>query len=127
MIKIGRPLRWETREELINVIEEYFANTDAKEYTWTGLILYIGASRQLLQDYQKRPEFNDIVTEAKLVVENSYEIRLIKHGRAGDIFGLKNFGWKDRQEIIAPEGINLFMSGVEKKAKDVDGSDKKET
>jgi hypothetical protein len=26
-------------------------------------------------------------------------LRLIKSGRAGDIFALKNFGWVDRQEV----------------------------
>ena len=39
------------------------------------------------------------IKSAKLKVENDYEIALRKTGRAGDIFGLKNFGWKDQQDI----------------------------
>jgi len=69
-----------------------------KEYTVTGLALSIGASKQLLDDYQKREGFKEIVKEAKLIVENAYEISLRRHGRSGDIFALKNFGWTDRTE-----------------------------
>jgi hypothetical protein len=80
----GKPLKFETPEELKNVLQEYFDNTDKEEWTVTGLALLIG-SRQLLDDYQKREGFEEIVTEAKLIVENGYEIDLKKHGRSGTI------------------------------------------
>lgn len=97
--KVGRPLRWKTRDELIGEINEYFTATEFNEYSITGLVLALNASKQLLLDYEKRPEFADIIKEAKLIVEHSYELSLRKHGRSGDIFALKNFGWIDKQEV----------------------------
>jgi len=96
--KVGRPRKWEKPEDLIAVLNKYFEETPMEEYTITGLALATGTSRQLLMDYQSRPEFKEIVNEAKLIIENAYEISLRKHGRSGDIFALKNFGWTDRQE-----------------------------
>ena len=98
MGKIGKPRRWKTRQELIDIINSYFENTKPEQYTVTGLCLYIKASKQLLNDYQNREEFKDIIDEAKLIVENSYELSLRKHWRTGDIFALKNFWRKDKQE-----------------------------
>jgi hypothetical protein len=94
----GRPLKFDTPEELLCVLEEYFNKTPIDEWTVTGLALNVG-SKQLLDDYQKREGYKNIVEEAKLIVENKYEIDLKKHGRAGTMFALKNFGWTDRQEI----------------------------
>lgn len=96
--KVGRPLKWQTREELIELINLYLDNTEVIEYTVTGLALAIGASRQLLDDYSAREDYGDIIKEAKLIVENAYELSLRKNGRSGDIFALKNFGWRDKQE-----------------------------
>jgi hypothetical protein len=111
-MKIGRPKRWETREQLISEINEYFDNTPFEEYSVTGLCLYINASKQLLIDYENRDEFKDIIKESKLIVENSYELSLRKHGRTGDIFALKNFGWSDKQEIdhtTKGQAINVYF------------------
>jgi hypothetical protein len=94
----GRPLKFETPEELKKVIQDYFTKIDPEEYSVTGLALVVG-SKQLIQDYEKRPEYGDIIREAKLIVENSYELSLRKHGRTGDIFALKNFGWRDSRNI----------------------------
>jgi hypothetical protein len=33
------------------------------------------------------------------MIEHSYELDLKKTGRTGTIFALKNFEWKDKQEI----------------------------
>lgn len=93
----GRPRKFKTSEELKELMENYFNNTNREEWTVTGLSLLVG-SKQLLNDYEKRDEFKEIITEAKLLVENGYELDLKKHGRTGTIFGLKNFGWKDKTE-----------------------------
>lgn len=106
---VGKPRKWETRDELINDINTYLGKTPFEEYSVTGLALALGTSKQLLIDYQKRLEYKDIIDEAKLIVEHSYELSLRKYGRAGDIFALKNFGWKDKQEtdmtVRAPKPI----------------------
>lgn len=108
---IGRPRRYETREDLMKVIQEYFDNTPILDLTGTGLALAVG-SKQLLQDYEARPEFSDIIKEAKLIIENSYEHSLKKNGRAGDIFALKNYGWKDKQEIDMHHSGSISLSDL---------------
>lgn len=94
----GRPLKFKTRDDLIKVINEYFKDTEMNQYSVTGLALVVG-SKQLIQDYEKRKDFKDIILEAKLIVENSYELSLRGTGGAHNIFALKNFGWKDKQEL----------------------------
>jgi len=93
----GRPLKFDTPEELKAVLQDYFNRTSSDELTVTGLALLVG-SKQLLNDYQDREGYKDIITEAKLIIENGYEIDLKKHGRSGTIFALKNFDWKDKIE-----------------------------
>lgn len=97
-VKLGRPRKFNDPKELVDIIEAYFNSTPVEEYTITGLSLLVG-SKQLLNDYQDRDGFEDIITEAKLIIENAYELSLRKNGRAGDIFALKNFDWKDKQEV----------------------------
>jgi hypothetical protein len=100
MAKVGRPLKFENPKHLAKLINDYFEITPLDKYTVTGLALYTTGSKQLLNDYQARDEYKDIITTAKLWVEHSYELSLREKGRAGDIFALKNFGWVDK----APEG-----------------------
>lgn len=95
----GRPLKFQTVEELDKQIEEYFNKTDKSEWTWTGLALHLDTSRETLSNYQEKPEYFDSLKKALLKVENGYEIDLKKHGRSGTIFALKNFDWKDKQEV----------------------------
>jgi hypothetical protein len=97
--KMGRPLKFETPEDLLKAIQGYIDVTKFEELSVTGLALAIGTSRETLDDYQDREGYKEIVREAKLFVEHSYEMSLRKHGRSGDIFALKNFGWSDRQQI----------------------------
>lgn len=87
-----------TVNEVKKLIDDYFADTKEDEQTVTGLALCFG-SKQLMNDYQARPKYKKIITEAKLMIENEYEKSLRKHGRSGDIFALKNFGWTDKQEF----------------------------
>lgn len=95
----GRPLKFETVEDLERQAEEYFKLTPPAIQTITGVALHLDTSRETLINYQKRDEFFDAVKKIKDRVENAYELSLRQRGSAGDIFGLKNFGWKDRQEV----------------------------
>lgn len=95
----GKPLKFPTPEDLAKAINEYLEKTPTEEMTVTGLCLSMGTSRVVLDDYMQRDGYKDIVKQAKLIVENSYELSLRKHGRSGDIFALKNFGWKDKSEL----------------------------
>ena len=94
-------MKFKTPDALKKIMDKYLDETPEKEWTWTGLALAIGGSRQLLSDYEKREGYGKIIRTAKAHIENSYEEDLKESGRAGTIFALKNFGWKDKQEIIA--------------------------
>lgn len=49
-------------------------------------------------------------------IENAYEKRLINRGNGGDIFALKQFGWKDRQEQAVEVSGNMSLEGRLKRA-----------
>jgi len=125
MSELGRPLKFNTVEELEKLIEDYFASCKPEyalnaegqvlttkhgvpmvkhnPYTITGLAIALGfVSRQSIYDYEERnDDFSYIVKKARLRCENYIE----KGTLSGDIpaapgiFVLKNYGWKDTQEI----------------------------
>ena len=99
----GRPRKFQDLEELQEKIDKYFADCDEGEipYTITGLAMELQSSRKALLDIESNypEEFVNTIKQSKLKIENDYEIALRKTGRAGDIFGLKNFGWKDQQNV----------------------------
>lgn len=101
--KFGRPVKYDNSEILENKINEYFESTEEEEITITGLCLYLKINKDTFYEYAKKPEFRDIINMARLMVEHSYELSLRKNGRTGDIFALKNFGWKDKQETQQEE------------------------
>lgn len=110
--KVGRPPKWNTPEELQADIDRYFEHCSENKIplTITGLALALDTTRETLMDYQNNDEFSYTVKRAKLMIENAYENRLILNGRAGDIFALKNFGWKDKQEIeadVTSKSVNI--------------------
>ena len=96
---VGRPPFYKTEEELQAAIDEYFSKAVVGQYTITGLALSLGfTSRLALLNYEDKPELVNAVKTAKLRIEQDYEQSLRDKGRSGDIFGLKNFGWKDAQD-----------------------------
>jgi len=95
----GRPLIFETPEELKQKVDEYFDSTDRP--TLAGLALKLGfESRQTLYNYEERGGFLDIIKNARMRVEAIYEERLIyEQNQTGVIFSLKNMGWKDSKSL----------------------------
>lgn len=93
---VGRPLKFQTEEELKQQIDAYFNDTPKDEWTITGLALALDTSRKVLCEYEDKDAFSNTIKKAKLRVENGYEIDLKKSGRSGTIFALKNFDWKDQ-------------------------------
>lgn len=94
----GRPLKFETVEELESKIADYLEQTPKEEWTITGLAIALDTYRSVLCDYEEKDEYSNTIKRAKQMVEHSYELDLKKHGRTGTIFALKNFDWKDRNE-----------------------------
>lgn len=96
-------------KKLEKLINEYFETTPEIEWTVTGLCMVLECERDTLLNYEKYaedreekgvdPEIIRLIKKAKLKVHNAYERDLRKKARPGDIFGLKNFGWKDQNSI----------------------------
>lgn len=96
----GRPPFWDDAEAFSNKVDEYFDNDAEFPHTWTGLAIYLGfESRQSLEDYKAKEAFAYPIKKALLRIENKYEKSLFAKNAAGPIFALKNFGWRDKQEI----------------------------
>ena len=100
--KVGRPLKFPSPDKLQEKIDEYFNNCEAKKKPCivTGLALWLDTSRETLMDYQNKDDFSDTILRAKLRCQAYAEEQLYTAKSAqGPIFALKNFGWKDRQDI----------------------------
>ncbi len=104
--KVGRPLKIETPEQMTKILNDYFENTAENKITITGLCLALGLDKSTFYDYEKREGYKEIVNRARLIVENSYEMSLRENGRTGDIFALKNFGWRDSVEVTDNHQLN---------------------
>ena len=114
MAEAGRPLIFESAEELQELIDAYFELCDNatikdddgktlrfKPYTMSGLALAIGCDRKTLLNYSHREAFFPTLKKAKERVQNYAEESLYSNPRtAGVIFSLKNnHDWRDKQEI----------------------------
>lgn len=69
--------------------------------TVTGLTLYLGFdNKSTLYDYSRKVEFSNSIKRALTMIEQYHEIAA-SHGDkcTGNIFILKNFGWKDNTTI----------------------------
>lgn len=114
----GRPLKYETVEELDRAIQNYFAEqdphetktlvetgrdskgnllydtrnvlTDQKPYTMSGLARAVGLSRQGLIEYSNKDEFSDSIRAAKQRCEEYAESQLYGPFANGAKFNLTN-------------------------------------
>lgn len=105
--KVGKPLKFRSAAQLQLHIDDYFKQTPNDEQTITGLALHLNLTRTSLMEYEGRNEYANTVKRAKQMIELAYEKRLVKRGNSGDIFALKNFGWKDTQTV---ETTNLTLN-----------------
>lgn len=97
--KVGRPLKIESPEQMEKILNEYFEKTPETKITITGICLALDLDKSNFYEYEKREGYKEIVKRARMIVENSYEMSLRENGRTGDIFALKNFGWRDSVDI----------------------------
>lgn len=75
--------------------------------TITGMAVFLDTSRETLMNYEDKDLFFDTIKRAKEKIQAEYEESLRNRGNAGDIFALKNFGWKDKQEIEHSGNIGI--------------------
>lgn len=94
-------MKFQSPEALQAQVDAYFAERLAsdKPISITGLALALDTTRETLCNYGERDEFTDTVRRAKMFVEQFYEERLPFANATGPIFALKNFGWKDSQDM----------------------------
>ena len=119
----GKKRHFATAQEFIDLATKYFEGNEGEKVSWTGLCLSVGVtSRQALDRYKKGEhgqEFVGPVKKALMLVENYYEETA---EGAKSIFALKNFDWKDKQEIdmttreadLTEEQIEVQIEAMEK-------------
>lgn len=100
----GRPLLFQTPEDLKKACDKYFARCDekGKPYTIVGLAEGLGTTRETLSEYRERPEFVDILEEARGKCETWLVEQAILNKTSGPFtqFVLKNaHGYKDKTEV----------------------------
>lgn len=121
----GRPLKFQSVEDMQEKIAAFFKDCDIKglPYTITGLALALDTSRETLLDYEEKDGFSDTIKRAKLQCQNYTEVSLYNGKNAtGAIFSLKNnYGWVDKTEqdlttkgeaISQPIGTDLITAFV---------------
>lgn len=109
----GRPLAFNSVEELQEKIDEYFESDDAHTVytnesgttrvptpTMSGLALYLDVDRKTLVNYSRKEEYFHTVKKARARVEQFLEKKLYGNNVTGTIFSLKNnFDWADKQQL----------------------------
>ena len=83
-----------------------------KPYTITGMAVFLGTTRDLLVDYEKKKKFSDTIKRAKERCHAYAEESLfIGKNPSGAIFNLKNnYGWKDKSEVSNPDAVNINLT-----------------
>jgi hypothetical protein len=108
----GRPLKFATVPELQKKIDEYFKHRAEMHlpFTVSGLALFLDTTRETLMDYQHRDKFADAIKRAKLRCADYAETEMyLGKNAAGPIFALKNFAWRDKQEVDHTTGGQPFV------------------
>lgn len=100
----GRPLKFQSVEELDSKVSDYFTLCDEgkKPYTLSGLALYLDVDRETILNYTARPEYSSTLKKAKQRCEEYIEQGMMgnKINPASAIFILKNnYGYKDSKEL----------------------------
>lgn len=90
--------RWEWVQEFDRLGRP--VKKQVRPFTITGLALHLDTSRETLINYESREQYFDAIKRAKARCENYLEEGTLTGDipAAAGIFGLKNFGWRDRQE-----------------------------
>ena len=111
--KEGRPLAFETVEELQEKVDEFFTSDDAfiitevdgvetKSFapTMSGLALHLDVDRKTITNYGNKEEYFPTIRKARARIESHIEKKLYGNNVTGLIFNLKNnFDWKDKTEV----------------------------
>lgn len=95
--------------------EVYFDECEEKKrkITITGLCYSLGfESKQSFYDYEKDPKFSYTIKRLRLRIESVYESLLQGPSPTGPIFALKQWDWRDKQEVEHSGKIESNLSGL---------------
>lgn len=113
----GRPLKFESAEQLQDKGNQYFENCEdtGRPLTISGLALALDCDPQTLLNYERKDEFVGTIRQLKLKIHNYIEERLLIGANvAGSIFNLKNnFGWKDQTDVKVSGNTTLDVQLIE--------------
>ena len=114
--KLGARRKYASPEQMQEVIDRYFAScvrmatneeTGETEFFWVdpptipGLARALGMTSKTVLEYAKLDEFSDVISDARLLIEEYTAKALIANLKAtGLIFVLKNMGWQDSRTVI---------------------------
>lgn len=105
-IKLGRPLKYKTAEELENHVAGYFKYCQHERLVpgISGLASYLGITRKTLLNYENYSEdeaYSDVILRARTEIEAYNEQILYSRFTVGAQFILKNnFGYNAEQKHI---------------------------
>jgi len=130
----GRPVKYETPDDMQVKIDAYFSACDSRvkqivtkegvvtvrfpaPYTIQGLAVALNLTMEGLSEFQAKPEFSVTVKTAK----QRCEANKVQHMLDGDgygpgyIFDLKNnHGWKDQQQIEHSGSVHVHFDQEDK-------------
>lgn len=103
----GRPRKFDSADEIYQEGLQYIEGilAEDKHLTFTGLCIALGTTKETFNEYESgkydtdNEVFSILLKDLKQRCENYAENRLYGNNPTGAIFALKNYGWKDKQEI----------------------------
>ncbi len=103
----GKALKYPKPELLLKRGMEYVQqrNKEKKPVLYSGLLLWLGLSRTTFLEYGKRDKFGEIVDTLKTYIQKDYEELLHSGKPVGAIFALKQFGWKDEENLVSTKPL----------------------
>lgn len=97
--------KYDNSEVFIKKAEEYFEKTPTKDQTKADFCVFMGISTALLSKYKSGGQGDEFQEAAEWVytrLERKWEADLnYKANPTGPIFALKQYGWRDSQEVDA--------------------------
>lgn len=116
-----QPLKWKSPKILLRRGMKWIDEQalSGNPLTISGLALALKTTRTMLNEYQEREEYREVIDTLKGYCENYAETRLFKATNpSGAIFALKQYGWNDKQELEISGNakittIGLILKGIE--------------
>lgn len=114
--KVGRPMKFQSVEELQSSIDAYFsfvAGSEDEIPDIEGLAFFLDTTRKTLLDYEQMPEFSYTIKKAKDAIFYKKKQLAFKGKIHPTVFifdSKNNHGYTDKQEIEHSGGTQIRVS-----------------